>query len=86
MQNVPETAFTETTRVKCDGASDIRASGVLRLAATAVSSMAQDVIRHGRPRDPAPVEKLVDGIFADTATLDFAGASIAAWLQDIRGR
>lgn len=35
---------------------------------------------------PEAPKKLVDGIFADTATLDFAGASIAAWLQDIRGR
>lgn len=33
MQNVPETAFTETTRVKCDGASDIRASGGFSSAA-----------------------------------------------------
>jgi len=39
------------------------AGGVLRLGANAVSSMAQDVIRHGRPRDLPPVERLVDGIF-----------------------
>jgi hypothetical protein len=43
------------------------AAGVLRLAATALSSIAQDVIRHGRPRDPAAVEALVDGLFVHFA-------------------
>ena len=33
MSNAPETVFTDSTRVKCDGASDIRATGAYRPAA-----------------------------------------------------
>lgn len=33
MSNPPETVLTDSTRVKCDGASDIRATGAYRPAA-----------------------------------------------------
>jgi len=33
MSNAPETVFTDSPRVKCDGASDIRATGAYRPAA-----------------------------------------------------
>lgn len=47
MSNTPETVYTDSTRVKCDGASDIRANGPYKPAALGHPRVWLEIDEHG---------------------------------------
>ena len=47
MSNAPETVYTDSTRVKCDGATDIRTNGAYKPAALGHPRVWLEIDEHG---------------------------------------
>ena len=59
----------------------VRAQGHLKLI---LGAMLAEVFPWPEVVVPEATKKLVDGVFADAAVLEFAGAALAAWLARLR--